>query len=311
MTEESSSIHAHETKKLGKLAPINRRSINAANFFQIAGVPDHPTTSVAPALGYPMDRNNEAGDCVVAGLDHALQAIAAQLGVPRTNWPDSKLLQYYQTQNPNFRGWSDAGDEERDGGMVIQTFLEFLIKRKEIVAFGRVDVDSPEVLRAATYVGLAIVTGEDLRVAQQSQTTWDYVKGSPDWGGHCTCTVGYVPDQQTGVSWGQIQPMTDRFVAEQVDEAWMIITQDMLTHPGFRNSFDLSGFSTAIQQLTGGKVIIPVPTPGPVVPPPPPSPVNDFPVGRVKPWTSSSHNYTRHEQNAKNAVKEWMAKNGL
>jgi hypothetical protein len=73
MTEESSSIHAHETKKLGKLAPINRRSINAANFFQIAGVPDHPTTSVAPALGYPMDRNNEAGDCVVAGLDHALQ----------------------------------------------------------------------------------------------------------------------------------------------------------------------------------------------------------------------------------------------
>jgi hypothetical protein len=72
-------------------------------------LPDHPLTDPVPPLTYPMDRNDVAGDCVVAGLDHALQTIHAALRVPRANWTDGELLGFYQTQNPGFRTWADGG----------------------------------------------------------------------------------------------------------------------------------------------------------------------------------------------------------
>jgi hypothetical protein len=310
MTEENSSlgIHDHPAKKLGKKPPANRRTVRINNYLKLTEVP-HPDIDVPPVFNFPMDRNDQAGDCVVAGLDHTLQTIAGQLGVPRQNWTDAQILAHYQTQNPDFHSWDDSGTDA-DQGMVVQTFLEYLVAQKEIVAFGTVDVNDPEALRAATYVGLAIVTGEDLRAAQQRQLVWDYVSGSPDWGGHCTCTIGYTPSGQTGVSWGMVQPMTDSFVANQVDEAWLIITKEMISHASFRNKFDLPGFSSAISSLTKGKVVIPLPTVPPTPAPVPPMAV-DFPMAKVKPWLAHTHNYTRVEQDAKAAIKAWAAAHGL
>ncbi|MGZ6801280.1 MAG: hypothetical protein ACXVGR_15890, partial [Mycobacteriaceae bacterium] len=175
------------------------------------------------------------------------------------------------TQNPGMKSWADAGTNA-DRGMIIQTFLEHLVATGDILAFGKVDHTNPDEMRAAVYLGLAIVTGETLETAQQSQQVWDY-KRSGNWGGHCTCTVGY-PDEmwQTCVSWGAEVNMTEAFISHQLDEAWFVLTQEHVDHPGFRAGFDLAGFAAAVSELTNGKVVVPVPAPQPPTPAPTPAP---------------------------------------
>jgi hypothetical protein len=317
---EAVGIHAHPVKKLGKRPPVRKDTVSIADFMT-GQIPEHPVVNMAPMLTYPMDHNDVAGDCVVAGADHALQVISASLGVPRRNWTDAQILTYYQTQNPNFRSWADGGTDA-DGGMIIQDFLSTLVRVGEIVAFGAVDFRNQELMEAATYVGLAIVTGEDLRVAQQSQKVWDYSAKSPDWGGHCTTTVGYLGNEnQTCVTWGALQDMTEGFISHQVDEAWLVLTQAHLSNPQFRNAFDLAGFAAAIAELTGNKVIVPVPpVPDPVPPPPtptpiPPTPVDplaDFPRQQVRSWVDQkSPGHTKAERIAKAAMAQWMADHDL
>jgi hypothetical protein len=315
---EAKGIHTHATKKLGRRPALDRAAVDAGAFLRVQQLPDHPLVDPIPLLTYPMDRNDEAGDCVVAGLDHALQTIYAALGVPRQNWTDAQLLAYYQTQNPGFRSWADGGGPD-DGGMVIQTFLEHLIHAGQISAFGKLDPANEELMKAATWVGLAIVTGEDLRKAQQKQSTWDYVAGSPEWGGHCTTTVGYSnsPDTQACVSWGEVVPMTESFVEHQVDEAWFVLTPAHIQNPVFRNNFDLQGFANAVAQLTGGKIIVPVPPPvPPVKPPAPPVPpvlpevLADFPFGALDTWAKKPTS-TKQAPPAARKYLDWKHAHGL
>jgi hypothetical protein len=168
--------------------------------------------------------------------------------------------------------------------MVIQTFLEHLVAEGVILAFGSIDHTSPDEMRAATYLGLAIVTGEDLQTAQQTQTVWDY-KRSGEWGGHATCTVGYPSSaRQTCVTWGELVDMTEAFVSRQLSEAWFVLTQAHVDHPTFRAHFDLPGFAQAVAALTDGKVVVPVPpTPAPI-PAPTPAPSADVPPDDVTAW---------------------------
>ena len=299
-------IHDHPTLKLGKRPPPRKATLNVAEFFKVA--PTHPLVDVAPPISYPMDRNDVAGDCVVAAVDHALQAQAALLGTPRQNWTDAQLLAFYQTQNPGFRSWSDGGGPD-DGGMYVQQFLEHLVSVGEILAFGAVDHDSEDMLKAGVYVGLAIVTGEVLDVAQQAQAEWDYVPGSGTWGGHATCSVAYDPDRQGIVTWGSLIQATDAFVEHQVDEAWLLLTTDLVNHPGFRNAFDLPAFAQAIADLTNGKVVVPVdpipPAPGPDV-----DPLADFPFKALDHWASRPHVF-RSATVARNQYRAWKSRHGL
>lgn len=279
---DATGIHNHPTLKLGRRPPKRHATLDVAEFLTL---PARPIAEAAPPTSWPMDFNDVAGDCVVAGLDHALQAIAVQLGVGRTNWTSQELLALYQSQNPSFRSWSDGGSS-RDNGMEIQSFLEHLVVRGEILAFGSVAL-TEEAMKSAIWVGLALVTGEMLDAAQQSQSIWDYRSGSPAWGGHCTCSVGFDPGNQGLVTWGKLVEATDSFVTHQVEEAWFILTTEMVNHAGFRNHFDLPGFAAAVAELTDGKVIVPVDPPAPDGPSV--DPLDDFPFEAVDNWAARPH----------------------
>jgi hypothetical protein len=300
---EAVGIHDVPSKLLGRRPAIpGRRALMASDFISL---PPRPLVDGAPAMTWPMDRNDVAGDCVVAGADHALQAIYGLLGEPRANWTDAGLLALYQTQNPDFRGWQDGGTS-RDGGMVVQLFLEHLVELGEILAFGKVDL-TEDAMKAAVWVGLALVTGERLDVAQQKQTTWDYVPGSAEWGGHCTTSVAYDPDHQGVVTWGELVEATDSFVGHQVEEAWFVLTHAHLNHPSFRDNFDLEGFAAAVAALTDGKVVVPVdPPPTPT----PDDPMADFPAASLDAWAERPHVFRRAKL-ASAQYRAWRARHHL
>lgn len=268
MTSPAVGIHAHPSKKLGvRPEDTARPKVPVGPFLRVAAtvLPAYPATDVIPELAYPMDRNDEAGDCVVAGVDHALQVIYRLLTGQYINWSDDQLLHAYQSQNPGFKSWADAGGAS-DGGMVIAEFLDWCIKQGLILAYGKIDHTNQAEVEATVWLGLAVVTGENLQVAQQSGTVWDDVPGSSDWGGHCTVWNGYFPFRV--ISWGADDyTMTEGFVQYRVSEAYFILTQAHVDHPSFRDHFDLAGFAAAVAQLTAGKVIVPTgPTPTPPAP---------------------------------------------
>lgn len=262
-------IHAHETKKLGLIPnDPSKRRLKLANFLK--AVPDHAIVDPPPKLVYPMDKNDAWGDCVVGGVDHALQVIYNSFGLGYTNWSYDTLLELYRTQDPTFQpdGPSNTTGpgSPADGGMNIQEFLGECVKRGYILGFAEIDLSSEDMIKAAIYLGLAIVTGETLQVAQQSKITWDYVKGSPVWGGHCTVWPGYVDtftDPFPTVSWGDYYQMTPSFIKNQVGEAWFIITQAHVNHPDFRKGFDLKKFADAFGVITNGATfpVAPIPKP--------------------------------------------------
>jgi hypothetical protein len=279
------ALHSAPTRRLGKRPPDPAQP--RLRFGQHLKVkPRYPLVDPGPAslnLAYPMDENDAWGDCVVAGMDHALQVICAMLGVPRENWTREQILAYYWTQNPLF----DPTDQdhgpgsEDDAGMYIQDFLSYLVKEGVILGFGSIDHTDPDEMKAAVWLGLAVPTGEILTRRNLAEKIWDYHPGDHVEGGHCTVTVDYrggSTDYHDQVSWGDLYGMTPSFIRNSVDEAWFVITRHHVEHPGFRDAFDLEGFAEAYTSLTDRPFPVDVePGPGPA-PVPVPDPVPPAPV---------------------------------
>jgi hypothetical protein len=277
------ALHSAPVHRLGKRPPDPAKPrLRFGNFVNAAAVPPHPLVDPGPAslnLQYPMDENDAWGDCVVAGADHALQVIHALLGIPYTNWSRDQILAYYRTQNPHF----DPADPDHgpgsddDGGMFIQDFLNYLQKQGVILGFGSIDHTSEDELKAAVWLGLAVPTGEVLTRKNMSERIWDHYANDYTEGGHCTVTVDYrggSTNYEDQVSWGDLYGMTQAFIRQNVDEAWFVITEAHVAHPGFRAGFDLSSFAAAFTAMTGRPfpaVVDPGPQPTPT--PVPPAPV--------------------------------------
>lgn len=283
------------TRYSGLRRPSNGPTISlSATFFRNV-LPSIPALLTALVLNYPMDENDQWGDCVLAALDHYFEVVCKTLGLTWTNWTRDQILAYYRTQNPDFdpNGTEDTNGpgSDADGGMDIQTFLNYLVKQGLLLGFGKVPVSS---IDAAVYCGVAIVTGETLVQANESQKVWD-VPGGSEIGGHCTDTVGFDPDEDTIVSWGALYGMTKKFVKSQVEEAWFPIPQVLVDHPTFRANFDLAMFGSAFTSLTGKpfnytpSVTPPVVTPPVVVPPVTPPEGASFPGATVEAAAHLAH----------------------
>jgi len=248
--------------QLGKLPErADKPKLSIAPFLLNYGVegfalPVFPPSLVPPVINFPMDHNDTVGDCVVAGGDHALKAIDVQLLGSYAQPDDTTLLHWYQTQNPGFRSWSDAGGSN-DNGMVVADFLDYLITQGKILAYGKIDTSSKAEVEAAIFLGLAIVVGAELTEANESGgLVWDYVPGSSNVGGHCFVWNGYWPPRT--ITWGSDDyQTTSSFIQHQVDEAYFILTQAHVDHPDFRNNFDLTAFAEAVREITDGKVVVP------------------------------------------------------
>lgn len=264
-----SNIHSNEGFAKGKKDPSRRDALCFADF--LTTLPTAPIVDLAPVLNYPMDGNDTVGCCVVAGFDHYRQVVSQLLTGTGLNFTQDQIWAFYKTQNPNFdphgTPYSNGPGSSSDNGMDIQMFLEYLVAQKYILGFAKIDHRNQQEMQSAIYIGLSIITGvvlDQVQMQQYVSGTWSPVVGSPVDGGHCIPLVGYDSAQATCVTWAKLVKCTEAFIQSQMDEAWFVLTQAHVDHPGFRNHFDLAGFSKAVSDITGGKISIPVKT----VPPP-------------------------------------------
>lgn len=266
-------------RALGRKPKANKAALAFGDFLTV--VPEHPIASDPTAgVAFGLDRNDEFGVCVPTGKDNYCRTVTKALTGVQRSMTQEQVFADYRTQNPGFDpalAWNDPRQE--DNGMVIQDYLAMLAKRGDILGFAKVDVSNDDLLTAAEYLFLGILWGVDLDVAQQSQTdrgTWDYVAGSPSWGGHCTVTPVYSgDDRQRTVTWAELVWTTDAFRRRQLDEAWVILLPEHIANPGFRARYDLAKFAQAYTDITGRPFPVDVPPPPPPPPPPPVEPPPD------------------------------------
>lgn len=273
--EPAKGIHDHPNFKTGACPPVpGRVKLLARNFLKVKELPTVPVSlDDLGGVEFALDKNDTFGVCVPTGFDNLRRLVTQLLTGSRidASWDD--IVAWYRSQDPDFD--PNHYKEATDQGMVIQYFLEWLVKQGLILGFAAVDWTNEEELQAALYVFLGLMIGVNLKASQQGQTTqgfWDTVPGSPEWGGHCVLMGAYEPGGYDVVSWKLRVRMTETFRKNQVTECWVVILPDHIAHPNFRNEFDLEKFSEAYTEITGRD--FPVQVNQPPVPDPTPDALN-------------------------------------
>jgi hypothetical protein len=283
-------------RRYGRRAPKNAPTIRLAD--HLTGVvPAHPVAADQLARlkgGWKMLGNDVAGDCVAVTWANFRRMVTAVLGGREVYPTQDQVWAIYKTQNPDFDpdGTADTNGpgSSADGGMDIQTLLEYLVKvggpdGVKAVAFAAVDHTDPEETKAGIAIFGGLWTGITVRADNQTQfedgQPWDYNRRSPEEGGHSVLTGGYGPagagalgGDERFLTWAQEASFTDGFWGHDVEEVYVVIWPEDLQNPAFLAGVNIATFAAAWTDLTNKPfpvVVPPAPAPQPT-PTPTPSP---------------------------------------
>lgn len=231
--------------KLGKKAAVvDPRSLKLAVYTAALAPPPvicNLTVKISK-LG-PM-LNLVRGCCTIAGIGHLIQAITAEAD-REFIVPDDVIEQRYIDWCGYVEGdpSTDQGGVELDvlkawrkdgiAGHYCGAFAVLSKRRKSIFSFNSWKHD---VKNAVYYFGAAYI-GVDLPLSAQNVDKWEVVSSRGDgapgsWGGHCVPIVAYDDEGVTVISWGEYIHVSYDFLDMYCDEAYCIITEDVLTAEG-------------------------------------------------------------------------------
>jgi hypothetical protein len=286
MTGPAQGIHDHPQLKLGKRPPKRARALRLAQFVDIAAAAAAPTypivddnfqTFVAAGRTFGLYRNDAFGVCGPTMIANSRRLATFGAGAYEEPSQEDVFDLYRRSGNPDF----DPATGTDDNGVDNQTMLEEAhrngIGGVKCLAFASVDHTDLDEMRAAINRFDFLCTGVNLDIAQQGQSNgaspvWSYVKGSPSWGGHDVLTAKYTSDPARDaecVSWAQFIDMTDEFVLQQLDEAWVVIWPETYAK---MTDVERRALAAAYEALTGRPFPVQPPAPAPVPPEPTPAP---------------------------------------
>lgn len=280
--------------------------------------PVHPASvgNLAEAT-FDLYGNDRYGDCGPVCVANQYRQVTQYLTTSQTNPTlDDVLLLYRESGNPNFDPNDPGGPG--DGGVDMQTMLEALTEFglwhgagpnpvDRPVCFAKVDVYSPEQLRAAVAIFGSVLWGVNLEDAQRDQpVVWDYAPGTGEWGSHAVLCGGYGPGGFELISWGQYFNATNEFVSHQLEEAWVLVwPQHLSSGREFLANLDVATLEGDYTALTGR------PFPVPITPPPPPvSSDPDRALAAVAVDWLTEHHYGRNAHMAE-ALRTWLSDKGV
>lgn len=320
MTTERLKVNG---RRLGLKTPKKAPALRVERLL-VSGVPGHP--SAVDRLGgvdsWGLYHNDRFGVCGPVSVANYVRLVSHHLLGARIDLSDEAVYDLYRRSgNPGFN--PETGED--DNGVDMQTMLEALLREGigglKPVAFAAVDPQNIDAIRACVSIFGGVLFGAMLSVAQNRQMDsglpFQYVPGSPPWGGHAVVAGRYLPapppendPRDVGiVTWGAVVDTTDAFVWNQLMEAWVVIWPWHLDHPAFQEGVDLQGLREDYEALTGR--VLDVPTiPVPVTPlPEDPQLPDEVLAEQANEWLRHRHVGINHDFAL--AVREWLAKKGL
>jgi hypothetical protein len=262
---------------LGKKPPLDRPALLARDFLT-GVVPVTPLAADHFALvdKWELGGNDRFGTCGPTSVANNLLLTTTYLSTPiRTpvRVSNEAIFDLYRRSgNPGF----DPNNyrEQDDQGVYVQEMLGALLKDgiggHKPLAYAKIAPGDMDTLDRAVALFGSVILGLDLKTPQQRQQVWDYAGGA-EWGGHAVLSglysnpAGNEQDRTGIVTWAEVVEMTRTFVANQEDEAWVIIWPEHLDSHTFLEGVDVNALASAYEELTGR----PFPDYAPTPPQPP------------------------------------------
>lgn len=181
-----------------------------------------------------------AGCCVVATAGHFIKMWTANTGNPIAPTTDQVIGVYSA-----LTGFNPATGEN-DTGLDEQTFLDYWKSTgipctdsngnttvHKILGYASVDVSNILLLNQATWIFEGLFCGIQCpESAEEDTSNWIEVPGSPIVGGHGVPRVGMGRDGGHFVSWGLSIPHDNQFLVSNLDEAYVVVSEDQLNLQG-------------------------------------------------------------------------------
>lgn len=211
----------------------------------------------AVAVPWGMMRNDEIGDCVVAAAGHAEMGWTFNAGHGFTP-SDEDIVKAYSAV-----GGYDPNNPGTDRGLSPLAFLKYWRKvglaGRKIGAFVQLDNHWMQQFQYAIELFGNAYIALGLPKAVQGLNFWDipdYQSATGDWtpwswGGHMVTSLKYDQSGAPTVTWGDIKPMSWRFVGTYAFEAYAILSPDMLNDQGFSpNGFNMPYLRSRLHAVT-------------------------------------------------------------
>jgi hypothetical protein len=223
------------------------------NGWQMLG--NGPDNTVSPGFG-------GAGDCVFAGGDHETMLWTMEGGTPvkftgATAIKDYSAATGYDPKAPldaNGENPTDQGTNTRDALKYRQKtgLIDATGKRHKIGAFVALEVGNIDHLLDALYlfgvVGIGINFPDSAIDQFNAGKPWSVVPGPDPTGGHYIPLVACRTNLEC-VTWGRIQQMTTQFYQTFCDEAYAILSPEMLKVGKSLDGFDLAQLQADLKAL--------------------------------------------------------------
>lgn len=205
--------------------------------------------NVRGVLGAPWGilGNNKFGDCGVAGAAHLFMADAAVTGEHESFPTAEEVVQYYLAYTGG-----------RDSGVVLADFLGHVRASgffgHEVAAYAPVAKRDVTTLRQVVhlydgcYAGIVVTQAMEMAFARSEPWTTATATGQVI-GGHCVIPVGYDEHYVYVVTWGEIQRVTWLGWLAIVEEAWAVITGELVARHGNGRGVDLKALVADLDTL--------------------------------------------------------------
>jgi hypothetical protein len=103
---------------------------------------------------------------------------------------------------------------------------------RKLIGWVSPDPSNLDHLKKAIFYFKSLYTGVELPLSAQNSGLWDVVPGDQgvagSWGGHCMALPYYDPSIIKFVTWGALQETTYNWLSTYMDEAHVLLWDDML-----------------------------------------------------------------------------------
>jgi hypothetical protein len=233
--------------KLGKQDPVKGAyKLHLVDYIKTVKLPTPPTPFGWDYLitDWGMLANDQIGDCVIAGgLHETLMWNAAARNA--VNLSDaSAIANYSAVTGYDPTKVADDGSNPTDNGTNVEQAARYRVTHGLVDADGKTHTiagylalnpgDLAQMASAAWIfgaVGLGLQLPDYAMTQLQNGQTWDVQDGGTIEGGHYVPIVGKTADGLWKVvTWGQIQTVTDAFIAKYCDEALVYLSAEMMAN---------------------------------------------------------------------------------
>ena len=232
--------------KTGRLPATRPAALKDLDVYATGVLPQPPVKVAIPDIELPIDGNATYGDCTMAGLDHVTRVSRALYGDYGVLPTEAELVAKYLELSPNDEGLVEATLLRR-----WQTQGLGLFGGKPRAYAPVAPKDNLQIMQSIAFYGtcyFGVVVGAPQQEQFAKDEPWEWVEGQEE-DGHCIVGVGYDSGGVYSATWGGVTYTPWGFLAHSLEEAWCILTDQLVEAKGDALGLDLAALEADLARI--------------------------------------------------------------